>query len=200
MTPELSNRTQADEFYHPFFYPHGGFAVWLFIILELLAFGLGVCSFLYLRIDAIELFKESQSHLNQKLATINTLVLIFSGYFLAIANRSYRTLSHRAIGLLNFLAFFLGAMFLYLKYTEYVEKIAMGLTPGTNTFYDFYWMLTGFHAAHVLLGIFFLLYFSISFYFFDKKLPEINNYDAAVTYWHMCDLIWILLFTFIYLL
>lgn len=192
--------TMENKSYHSFFYPHGGFAVWLFIILELLAFGMGICSFLIIRAREIQIFKESQTHLNQELAMLNTLVLISSGFFLALANRNYRKVDHKIIGLLNFTSFLLGSLFLLLKYSEYSEKIDLGLTTGVNNFYDFYWMLTGFHAVHVLLGIIFLLYFSYYFYFKYEKLPEENNYDAAVTYWHMCDLIWILIFTIIYLL
>ncbi len=195
-----SQKPQENVNLHAFFYPHGGFVVWLFITLELLAFGMGICSYLYIRMDELDVFKNSQVHLNQKLATINTLVLITSGYFLAIANKNYRKFSSKTIGLLNFISFLLGSLFLVFKYTEYSEKINLGLTTGKNNFYDFYWMLTGFHAAHVLLGLVFLLYFSYYFYFDKKPLPKENNYDATVAYWHMCDLIWILLFTIIYLL
>ena len=92
-----------------------------------------------------------------------------------------------------------GLLFLVLKSFEYFDKIEAGLTMGYNTFFTFYWMLTLFHVIHVLVGLVILG----SVYFGLKKTTSttsIEDVEASAAFWHMCDLIWLLLFPIIYLL
>ena len=68
-----------------------------------------------------------------------------------------------------------------------------------NTFFSFYWMLTLFHVIHVVVGLVILL----SVYFGIKKqivTTSIEDFEASAAFWHMCDLIWLLLFPVIYLI
>ena len=88
-----------------------------------------------------------------------------------------------------------GLLFLALKTIEYYFKIEAGLTLDHNTFFTFYWLLTGFHVIHVLVGIVILGYF-----YFSLKNQEIEDIEAGAAFWHMCDLIWLLLFPVIYLI
>jgi nitric oxide reductase NorE protein len=78
-------------------------------------------------------------------------------------------------------------------------QIKHGLTLDHNIFFTFYWLLTGFHVIHVLVGIVILssMYMSIT-----KKNRNVNMEDieAGAAFWHLCDLIWLLLFPVIYLL
>jgi nitric oxide reductase NorE protein len=64
-----------------------------------------------------------------------------------------------------------------------------------NTFFTFYWLHTGFHVIHVLVGLGIL----VSFKFTLKKL-ETEDLEAGAAFWHMCDLIWLLLFPVLYLI
>jgi len=86
----------------------------------------------------------------------------------------------------------LGCMFLWVKYLEYAEKYAQGIGLETNTFYTLYFLLTGFHAFHVVFGIIILIIVGW------KNNNE--NLEIGATFWHMVDLIWIILFPLIYLL
>ena len=91
-----------------------------------------------------------------------------------------------------------GLLFLGLKTVEYFDKIEAGLTMGYNTFFSFYWMLTLFHVIHVLVGLVILA----SVFRTMNKNPEkliMEDVEASATFWHMCDLIWLLLFPVIYL-
>lgn len=183
-----------------FFYPHGGLIIWIFVILELLAFGIAFGAYFYTRSHQFDLFSKAQLGLNQRLATLNTLILISSGYLLALANRNYQKISIKKTGFLILSAILLGVFFIFIKFTEYKEKLQIGLGTGVNDFYDFYWILTAFHALHVILGIFILSYFSYIFLCQKTKPQKNESFEASVIYWHMCDLIWILLFPIIYLL
>jgi len=82
---------------------------------------------------------------------------------------------------------------------EYQQKIEHGLVLGYDTFFNFYWLLTGFHVIHVLVGMVIL----ISIYFGlknEKKTMKLEDIEAGAAFWHMCDLIWLLLFPVLYLI
>lgn len=173
--------------------------VWVFVFMELLAFGLAFIVFAALRARSLAVFEASQAELNQALALINTLVLLTSGYFVVLANGSYdRGNQHRATQLLV-AAIALGAGFVLVKAVEYRDKIAHGLTTGVNQFYDFYWVLTGFHLFHVVLGILILAYMARKISRGEAFAAEDFNLKTGSAFWHMCDLIWVLLFPILYL-
>jgi nitric oxide reductase NorE protein len=92
-----------------------------------------------------------------------------------------------------------GVLFLVLKTFEYISKIDAGLTIGYNTFFTFYWMLTLFHVIHMLVGLVILgsIYIGINK---KESTTTIEDVEASAAFWHMCDLIWLLLFPIIYLL
>ena len=80
-----------------------------------------------------------------------------------------------------------------------IDKIKAGLTIGYNTFFTFYWMLTLFHVIHILVG---LIILGSVFIGIRKRngTITINDFEASAAFWHMCDLIWLLLFPIIYLI
>lgn len=86
----------------------------------------------------------------------------------------------------------LGLVFCALKSIEYADKFAAGLTPETNVFFGFYYGLTAFHFAHVVFGLALLGLVSWR--------TSTENVETAAAFWHMVDLIWILLYPLIYLL
>ena len=92
-----------------------------------------------------------------------------------------------------------GIFFLLVKYFEYNSKIESGLTLNSNSFFTYYWLLTLFHVVHVVVGLVILGFF----YFGIRKQEQsvqIEDVEAGAAFWHMCDLIWLLLFPVIYLL
>jgi heme/copper-type cytochrome/quinol oxidase subunit 3 len=94
----------------------------------------------------------------------------------------------------------LGATFLAFQVFEFRDFIQHGLTPRTNLFGTTFFTLTGFHGAHVTLGVIWLL--SLYFHSFRKGgvTPETNlDLDLAALYWHFVDVVWIVIFTVVYL-
>ena len=174
--------------------------IWVFIFMELLAFGLAFVVFAALRARSLAVFESSQAELNQALALFNTVVLVTSGYFVVLANGSYDSgnTRHTARWLAGAIA--LGGVFVIVKAVEYREKIAHGLTTGVNQFFDFYWLLTAFHLFHVLLGILVLAYMRRKIQKGEAFAAEDFNLKTGSAFWHMCDLIWVLLFPILYLL
>ena len=86
----------------------------------------------------------------------------------------------------------LGVVFLIIKGAEYADKAADGIAWDTHPFFTFYYLLTGFHAAHVAAGVVLLLLVAWQ--------DEPRNIEAGAQFWHMVDLVWVLLFPVIYLL
>ena len=92
-----------------------------------------------------------------------------------------------------------GTLFLILKGVEYYHKMESGITPETNVFFTFYWLLTAFHLIHVIMGLVILIWTN---YGMMKKNSDtgIDDVEACAAFWHMCDLIWLLLFPVLYLI
>lgn len=181
------------------YYPPGGILIWIIIFLELITFGMALIVMVFYSKDEPEIFHQSRLMLNTAYGVINTLFLITSGYFMA------ESIHYFKIGNVQKSSWFLkltllgGLLFLGLKSLEYYEKIETGLTLSYNTFFSFYWMLTLFHVIHVLVGLVILcaLYLSL-----QKNQQQVNleDFEAGAAFWHMCDLIWLLLFPIIYLI
>ncbi|MEP3047026.1 MAG: cytochrome c oxidase subunit 3 family protein [Roseibium sp.] len=170
----------------------GELMMWVLIISELLVFGAGLAAFLGVRITDPAGFAAAQDHLHRMQAGVNTVVLITSGYFAACALRFSIANRTSAARLSLFGAMVLGIVFLLIKVWEYAEKIEHGISTETHPFFTFYYLLTGFHAAHVVAGI---LILGLVTWFAKPR-----NIEVAAAFWHMVDLVWVLLFPVIYLL
>jgi nitric oxide reductase NorE protein len=182
------------------FFPPGGMVIWIFAFAELVVFGFAAISFMYQRSFDLELFNSSRLELNQVLATINTLVLISSSFSVVKAVEAYEQKLKKRTGRYLYLSLSLGITFLFLKFIEYSEKADMNFVLGANTFFDYYWLLTGFHAMHVAIGVGVLLWL-IYHVRNDIEFSELDmNFHTGANYWHLCDLIWIIIFPLLYLL
>ena len=179
--------------------PPGGILLWIIIFLELFTFGAALIAMVIYSKDEPQLFSESISYLNVTFGAINTILLLTSGFFMA---KSVEKFKQGAIERTSFylkLTMLGGLLFLALKSIEYIDKIKAGLTIGYNSFFTFYWMLTLFHVIHILVG---LIILGSVFIGIRKRngTITINDFEASAAFWHMCDLIWLLLFPIIYLI
>lgn len=180
------------------YYPPGGILMWIIIFLELFTFGMALIAMVVYSKDEPEVFRSSKLLLNTTFGSINTIFLITSGFFMALSVKSLKEKDVQKSSLYLKLTMLGGLLFLAMKSVEYYDKIEAGLTVGYNTFFTFYWMLTLFHVIHVIVGLVILS----SVYFGMKKknsTTSIEDVEASASFWHMCDLIWLLLFPVIYL-
>ena len=183
--------------YKNLYYPPGGILMWIIIFLELITFGMALVAFVYYGAEEPEVFHQSKLQLNPTIGAINTIFLLTSGLFVANAIHFYKEGNTKKTTLFFKLAMLGGLLFLLLKSFEYYTKITHGITLDTNTFFSFYWMLTGFHFIHVLVGLVLLF---ITERNINKNKSELEDVEASATFWHMCDIIWLLLFPLIYLI
>lgn len=181
------------------YYPPGGILLWIIIFLELITFGMGLIAMAYYSTQEPEIFHNSRLQLNSTIGTINTIFLIVSGYFMAVSVHYLKRNNIKKSSLFLKLTMLGGLLFLVLKTFEYSHKIDFGLTVGYNTFFTFYWLLTLFHVIHVIVGLVILVSVHIGINK-KKSTTTLEDVEASAAFWHMCDLIWLLLFPIIYLM
>lgn len=170
----------------------GDLMMWILIVSELLVFGAGLLAFMAVRATDPAGFAEAQSHLHRMGAGINTLVLVTSGWLAALGLRAAEAGKTARLRGLLVLASALGVLFLILKAGEYRDLFAAGIDFETHAFFTFHLLLTGFHAAHVAAGI--LLLGLVGWIATPRAV------EAGAAFWHMVDLVWVLLFPVVYLL
>ena len=178
----------------------GDFAIWFFIFAELLVFGIAFMSYAIVRVQNVEMFNEFQLTLDRELGAANTLLLITASYFVVRAIHAIR--KDDVSGCIRWLYASLGcgAGFLLLKSIEYYHKFSEGIDLSTNTFYMFYLSLTMFHFLHVILGMIILFAIAIKAQLGHYDAKEHTGVETGASYWHMVDLVWIILFPLVYIL
>lgn len=159
--------------------------MWVLILSEVLVFGALLAGFAGLRIFDPASYATGQAALDPLLGGINTLILVTSGLCAAMAlhGRPRRWLG-AAMGL--------GVVFLVLKGVEYGDKISAGMGMESSQFATLYYLTTGFHAAHVVMGIILL---GIAVW---RSTPALL--ETVTAFWHMVDLIWVLIYPILYLI
>lgn len=183
--------TQAADIQRPLGLP-GELIMWVLIISELAVFGAALLIFLTLRLGDPDGFSAAQDQLHRLSAGVNTMVLVTSGFGAALAVRAAEAGHRAAARRWLVVAILLGGVFLLLKGVEYADAASRGLGLETHVFFTFYWLLTLFHAAHVVAGMILLGIVAIR--------ARADAVEAAGQFWHMVDLVWVMLFPVIYLL
>jgi nitric oxide reductase NorE protein len=166
--------------------------MWVLILTEVVTFGLLLLTFAVARAVQPSLFAAGQTQLDPLLGGMNTIVLITSGWLAALAvDASMKSRRIRARALLAG-AMALGFVFVAVKIAEYVEKARVGIGLETDTFFTLYFLLTGFHLLHVLLGIVILALVAMH--------DSLDNLKTGTAFWHVVDLVWVVMYPLIYLI
>lgn len=181
--------------------PHipGEAGIWVFIMGDMVVFALFFLVFAFYRGEQPALFSASQATLNTGLGLANTLLLLTSSWFVIEAVQAARRgLARLSCGLF-FLAFLCGLAFSGIKLVEYSEKIAAGITLTSNDFFMFYYIFTGLHFVHVLVGLVLLVFVMMTLARPATGESGMHFIEVGASYWHMVDVLWIILFPLIYL-
>lgn len=166
--------------------------MWILIISELLVFGAFFIGFAVVRLLHPEMVLAGQQVLSIPLGGLNTLILVTSGWCAARAIQSRVTVGVGRSRLWLAAAGGLGLCFLVVKGIEYADKAHRGLGIDTDTFWTLFYLMTGFHALHVVMGIVVLTIVGWK--------NSLENLETGAAFWHMVDLIWLILFPMVYLL
>jgi nitric oxide reductase NorE protein len=176
----------------------GDSSMWFFVIGDLLIFGVYFVGYMYFRGQNHELFLAGQAQLNLDIGAVNTVVLLTSSLFVALGVAAARG-GNRVDALRRFwIALAFGAAFPLLKMFEWIPEISKGLTPGKNLFFMCYYVMTGMHLCHVALGLVVLCFIIRNVKM--SQVPKISFVETGATYWHMVDVLWLVLFALLYLM
>jgi len=166
--------------------------MWVLLLSEFAVFGILFLIFSAARIREPLVFLAGQAQLDVTLAGINTVILITSGWCAALAVSVRETGNRRMARWLLAGAMALGCVFIALKVLEYAAKAALGIGLGNaDTFFTLYFLITGFHLMHVILGIVILGIVA----WHDTS----DNLRTGTAFWHVVDLLWIVMYPIIYL-
>jgi len=179
----------------------GDLAMWFFILAELTVFAIFFIGFAVTERLNPQMFSEGKASLHQLAGLVNTLALITSSLMVALALLSIKASKANLATSYLFLAFLFSIIYLGVKSWEYVNLFDRGFDIETNTFFTLYFLITFFHFMHILLGIIILGFMA------KKSLAggyqttsNISGFEAGASYWHMVDLVWIILFPLLYVI
>jgi nitric oxide reductase NorE protein len=179
--------------------PPGTNGLWTFVFIDMIVFSLFFFVYLAERLRLPEVFAASQTHLDPKFGLVNALILLTSSLFVAEAVVAARRDQAAIVGTRLTLALVFGAMFGVSKLTEYAGKFAAGITPVTNSFYSFYFLLTFIHFLHVLAGMVFLGHCLARARAEAGQPGYLAKLENTGLFWHFVDLLWLFLFPLLYL-
>lgn len=176
----------------------GEIGIWVLIFGDLFAFTVLFLHFIYAKGVEPDVFREAHGHMNQAFGAINTFLMLTSSWLVALGMRSARQNGGALAARLFTGALLCGVAFAGVKYFEYSAKLDAGLTIHSNAFFHDYYMFTIIHLLHVTLG-------SIMLFLMSKAIRakvdarSLRFAETGALFWHMVDLLWIVLFALFYL-
>ncbi len=182
--------------------PHvpGEAGVWILLFGDMAVFALLFGLYLHGRSQDPALYAASQPALNRNLGAINTVVLLTSSLLVVFATRAIRSRRWRPYAQRLILGGAgVGSVFVIIKVVEYHDKVAVGITTSTNPFFMYYYVLTGVHLAHVIVGLIVLLALSRLARLPEPTTTHIAYFEGGACFWHLVDLLWIVIFPLLFL-
>jgi heme/copper-type cytochrome/quinol oxidase subunit 3 len=172
---------------------------WVFIGSETLFFGTLISTYMVYKGQSV-VGPYPQDVLDIPLTTLSTFVLLMSSLAVVLA-LEFLQQGRRTLALFwTMMIIVLGAGFLGFQAYEFTHFYNEGLTLSTNLFGSTFFVLTGFHGAHVTVGVIWLLFLWFDMYR-GRLLPQDSlRLEVAGLYWHFVDIVWIVIFTLVYLL
>lgn len=184
--------------------------MWLFLLTEILLFGVLFLLYSVFRSSHAREFHNAAAELSTTIGALNTFVLLTSSLTMALAVSATQKGRIRAATVSLSLTVILGVLFLVNKYIEWSAKIQHGIYPnspaletrdyGEGLFYSLYYVMTGLHGLHVLVGV--VLLFVMTLLLRKGKIHsgDFAKLENSGLYWHLVDIIWIYLFPLFYLI
>lgn len=172
--------------------------VWVFVFADMTVFALMFACFMWDRHKSLALFESSRQALSLNFGGVNTLILLTSSMFVVLGIDALKhgraDLAPKFLGL----ASVSGIAFIVSKVCEYQDKFAAGISIQTNTFFMYYFVMTGLHLGHVVVGTVIIGVLALK-----SRAVRVGGsliaYEGGATYWHMVDLLWVCLFPLLYL-
>jgi heme/copper-type cytochrome/quinol oxidase subunit 3 len=181
--------------------------MWVFLLSEVMFFTGLIGAYIILRFAQPDAFTEPGVVLNVPLTAFNTFVLICSSVTMVKAFAALQNGDQRGLRLWMMATAFLGTFFLSIQVIEYIELTHLGFVPaaagyaaeGGPLYGMTFYTLTGFHGAHVAIGVAALIFTTVKAFRGGYSPANPGGVEIMGLYWHFVDLVWIVLFTIVYL-
>ena len=174
--------------------------MWTFLGSEVMLFTGLIATYLVFRGKSLEGPTPQEMFADVTIVAFNTLVLLCSSLTMVLAHEGVEHNDRKRFFLFILATAALGALFLSVQVFEYSKLIGEGMNLGVNLFGASFFTLTGFHGAHVTVGVILLLITALR----GWRQGFTNQFPLAVEmiglYWHFVDLVWVVIFTLVYLL
>jgi len=184
--------------------------MWLFLFTELILFGGMFILYSVYRYKYPEAFHLAAKELNTIIGTFNTAILLTSSLTMALSITAVQRKQNALSVFFQMLTIVLALAFMVNKYFEWSAKFHHGIYPGSDTllgkpvgeivFFGLYYVMTGLHGLHVIIGI---VLIAVMMRLTFKGIINNDSYvklESAGLYWHLVDIIWIFLFPLFYLI
>ncbi|MGK2939754.1 MAG: cytochrome c oxidase subunit 3 [Solirubrobacteraceae bacterium] len=174
----------------------------LFIISEVMVFGAFFTAYFFIRVvvPGAEWFPFDGFELPVAVAGVNTAILLSSSLTLHWAQVSIKNGNHTGLKVGMLLTFLLGATFLFVQINEYATLTSEGITPQAFAQGTIFYGLTGLHGAHVFIGLLVLLVVTIRAFRGHYSPEHHDGIEVPGIYWHFVDVMWIVVYTTVYIL
>ena len=177
----------------------GKFAIWLFLATEIMFFTGLIGTYLVLRIGAPS-WPNPAERLAVDITAANTFVLIVSSWTVVRALQAIQKGDQGGLVKWLGISIVLGAAFVGVQVYEYIELFNHNAVPQQDLFWSTFYAMTGFHGLHVVVGVIWLICLWLGAVRGTYTKENHVRIELGGLYWHFVDLVWVLLFTLVYLM
>ena len=177
----------------------GKFAMWLFLATEVMFFTGLIGTYIVLRMGT-PAWPNPENRLAVDITAANTFLLITSSWTMVRALQAIQAGDKKGLVRWLFGTIVGGTIFVSVQVYEYAELIRHGSTPDVDIFWSTFYAMTGFHGLHVVVGVIWLVCVWVSALRGSCTADSHLRIELAGLYWHFVDLVWVLLFTIVYLM
>jgi cytochrome c oxidase subunit 3 len=171
--------------------------MFLFIASEVMLFGSFFTAYFFVRVVGHQAWPPSPFHIPVFVAGINTAILVTSSFTMHWALQSIKRGNRAGLQAGILLTFLMGLTFLLTQAREYSR---LGFAPHDTAFGTIFYSLTGLHGAHVFVGLTILLFMTIRAFRGHFSPEHHHGVEIAGIYWHFVDVMWIVVYTTIYII
>jgi nitric oxide reductase NorE protein len=177
----------------------GEVGVWIFILGDMVVFAWFFIVFMHQRARHVEAFNAAHKSLNLTFGGLNTMLLLTGSWFVVMAMHALRVNNQRTGQWFIRIAIVCGLGFVVNKFLEYHDKIVVGHPHEQADFFMYYFVLTGIHLVHLLIG---LAVLTLMLRVAGKPVlgpRQFRTLESGASFWHLVDLLWLVLFALFYL-
>ena len=173
---------------------------WVFLASEVMFFTALIGTYIILRFSRPEAWAAPGVVLNVPVTAVNTFLLICSSVTMVKAFAAAQDGDQAKLRLWLVATTLIGASFVGVQAYEYTELVHKGFVPGEGLYGSTFYTMTGFHGFHVTMGVICLLYVTLKAFRGKYTATDHRGVEVIGLYWHFVDLVWIILFTIVYLI